>query len=193
MISNTAYMPFNNSTELENRLKFVLAANMPITEAIQRSSAVLKTLKAKDDGSEQFLAKSLAVYFVKGDFFRVILQEALSEEHLEGFLRFLRVLDEVWQEVDPAKVKPNRVIMGDQVRDQGLVGDDMPGRKRARGFFSALVSADEATVRDIKAYLHHQIRGHVGTATLAYDGSSIFPLASPDAIKGQLYMMKLIK
>ena len=202
------------SAELKTRLKFVLAANMPIPKAILRSTEVLKILHARNDNSVQFLGVSLANYFIKGDFLRVILQEALGSEQLDGFLRFLHMLDDVWQEMDDAKPRPNRVILGDQVtpsqllhetlsdichnvylqvRDQGLVGDDTPGRKRVRSFFSGLRTVDPANESSIKSYLRHQITQHEGKSTLAYDGSNILANASAEAINGQIYMQKLIK
>ena len=101
--------------ELESRLKFALAANLPMATAMQQSVEIVQMLQAKKGNSMQFLAGCLANYFVKGDFFRVILQEALGPQQLEGFLLFLRLLDDVWLEMDSAKPKPHRVVMGDQV------------------------------------------------------------------------------
>ena len=108
----------SDKEKLQNRITLLLNANLAYDKANKMASDLIVKLDTLDKTTE-FMIGVMDKYFIKGDFMRVIFQEAFvsdtedelvtpqtppqnQDSRIAGLLKFFEILNSVWQTVLPA-------------------------------------------------------------------------------------------
>ena len=206
-------------TKLQQRITLLLNANLDYLTSAEIATNLITYLDTL--GKTDFVIGVMDKYFIKGDFMRVIFQEAFVDDkqvlakpvntdlenktsstilqtqktRISGLLKFFEILNSVWQKVLPTNFNmdapnpdityklpfkidnlPERVLIGNQIRCQGKVGDDDINRVRVRLFWHNFSVISDTDSENVKAYLFNQAQRYINLkvkTTLAYDGSYI--------------------